>query len=197
MLKAEYRDIDKSKIVIDDRELSARLGRLCSHTDTDILPIVNAVIKEAEPKYAVRSCPISIDGAEVTLGFGKVKSKALAKCLSGCSYAYVFALTLGIKIDRMISKLFKICGAEALTYDAVASALAESMCDVAQAEICGDEIASSRFSVGYGDFSLNYQSDVLDYLGAPTYLGITLTDSHLMVPFKTITAIVGVKTSPV
>ena len=193
MLSAQYRDIDKRKIVIDDRELSARLGRLCSHTDPDISPIVNSVIAESEPKYAVRSCPVSIENGDAVLGFGRVKSTALAKCLSGCSEAFVLAVTLGISVDRLISKISRISKAEAFIYDAVASALAEAVCDAAQEQISTGLNTSMRYAVGYGDFSLDYQADVLDYLGAPTYLGITLTDSCLMVPFKTITAIIGIK----
>ena len=193
MLSAEYRDVDKRKIVIDDRELSARLGRLCSHTDADLSTIVNSVIMESEPKYAAVKCAVSIEGSEVSLGFGSVKSASLAKCLSGCSFAYVFAVTLGVSVDRLISKISRISKAEAFIYDAVASALAEAVCDVAEKGIADGANTSARFAVGYGDFSLDYQAVVLDYLGASTYLGIGLTDANLMVPFKTITAIVGLK----
>lgn len=193
MLSAEYREVDKRKITIDDRELSARLGKLCSHKDPDLSYIVDSVIRESDPKYAAISCPVAIEGGEVLLGFGRVKSNALAKCLSGYSEAYVFAITLGIGIDRLVSKISRISRAEAYIYDAVASALAEAVCDVAQAEIVGNKEAGFRFAVGYGDFSLEHQGSVLDYLGAPTYLGITLTDSGLMIPLKTITAVVGVK----
>ena len=193
MLSAKYRQVDKRKILIDDRELSARLGRLCSHTDADLSAIVNSVIMESEPKYAAAKCAVSIEGSEVRLGFGSVKSASLAKCLLGCSFAYVFAVTLGVSVDRLISKISRISKAEAFIYDAVASALAEAVCDVAEKEIADGANTSARFAVGYGDFSLDYQAVVLDYLGASTYLGIGLTDANLMVPFKTITAIVGLK----
>lgn len=193
MLSAEYRNIDKRKITIDDRELSARLGRLCSHTDPHISSVVDVLIRESDPKYALSCCPLTFDGGKVTLGFGTVKSTALAKCLAGCHEAFVFAVTLGIGVDRLISRISRTSKAEAFIYDAVASALAEAVCDVAESEIVAGRESSMRFSVGYGDFSLDYQGKVLDFLGAPTYLGITLTDSGLMVPFKTITAVVGIK----
>lgn len=193
MLGAEYRTVDKRKIAIDDRELSARLGRLCSHTDPDISAIVGSVIMECEPKYAVKKCDIEVCGAEVILGFGTVKSSALSRCLSGCRSAYVFAVTLGVGVDRLISKISVASRAEAFIYGAVASALIEAVCDVAQCEIAGGEEVSSRFSVGYGDFSLEYQAPLLNYLGAPTYLGITLTDTSFMLPTKTVTAILGVR----
>ena len=193
MLSAQYRDIDKRRITVDDRELSARLGKLCSHKDPDLFPIVGTLIREAEPKYAVASCPITVSDTEVSLGFGNVKSTALARCLSGCTEALVFAVTLGIGVDRLISRISKTSRAEAFIYDAVASALAESVCDLAEQEILYGRESSMRFSVGYGDFSLDHQGALLNYLGAPTYLGITLTESGLMVPLKTITAVVGIK----
>ena len=53
-----------------------------------------------------------------------------------------------------------------------------------------------RFSPGYGDFSLSCQSAVLDALDAGKHLGIKLTDSFLMMPSKSVTAVIGVSQKP-
>ena len=50
-----------------------------------------------------------------------------------------------------------------------------------------------RFSPGYGDFDLKYQKDILEYLDANKKIGISLTDSLMMIPTKSITAIIGIK----
>ena len=51
----------------------------------------------------------------------------------------------------------------------------------------------SRFSPGYGDFTLKHQRDILDFLSADRLLGIKLGDNLIMTPRKTITAICGVQ----
>ena len=193
MLNAEYREIDKRKIAINDKELSARLGRICSHTDPELFRVCEAVLQAAEPRYAVRRVPVSISDGAVDLFFTKTESAALIKNLSGVTEAFVVAVTLGIEIDRIISRLSKTSRAEAFIFDAVASAVIEAAADVMEDEITEGYKTSPRFSPGYGDFSLDCQGALLDLLGAPVYLGITLTETGLMSPIKTVTAVIGIK----
>ena len=49
----------------------------------------------------------------------------------------------------------------------------------------------ARFAPGYGDFSIEYQKDLMEFTGAGR-IGVSLTDSNLMIPTKTITCIMGV-----
>ena len=53
----------------------------------------------------------------------------------------------------------------------------------------------SRFSPGYGDFSLTYQLDFDRILNMRNTLGITLNDALLMTPSKSITAVIGIPKS--
>ncbi|MBR3258643.1 MAG: vitamin B12 dependent methionine synthase, partial [Eggerthellaceae bacterium] len=46
---------------------------------------------------------------------------------------------------------------------------------------------------GYGDLPLEVQPDLLGLLDASRRLGITLSDSLLMSPTKSVTAIVGLR----
>ena len=48
-----------------------------------------------------------------------------------------------------------------------------------------------RFSPGYGDFDISYQKNIFSCLNSEKYIGLTLTDSMLMVPSKSVTAVVG------
>ena len=48
-----------------------------------------------------------------------------------------------------------------------------------------------RFSPGYGDFSLNHQTEIISVLQCPKKIGLTLTDSLLMAPAKSVTAVIG------
>ena len=49
-----------------------------------------------------------------------------------------------------------------------------------------------RFSPGYGDLPIEIQPKILTVLSADKTLGITLNESYLMTPVKSITAIMGV-----
>ena len=54
--------------------------------------------------------------------------------------------------------------------------------------ICENHPTVMRFSAGYGDFDIAYQSDFLRILKAYT-IGVSLTESQQLVPTKTVTAI--------
>ena len=194
MIKAEYHEIDKRLIAINDKELSARLGRVCSHTDPELFRVSEAVIQLSEPRYAVCRVPITtLDDGVTDLSFTKTESRALLKILSGAKEAFVLACTLGVEVDRVIGKLSKTSRAEAFIYDAVASAVVEAVLDAIEKEITDGYRTTPRFSPGYGDFSLSCQGELLDFLGAPHHLGVTLNDSGLMSPMKTVTAVIGIK----
>ena len=49
-----------------------------------------------------------------------------------------------------------------------------------------------RFSPGYGDLKLEHQKDWFRLLDITKQIGIELTDSLLMVPTKSVTAIIGI-----
>ena len=50
-----------------------------------------------------------------------------------------------------------------------------------------------RFSPGYGDLPLEMQKDIFSLLGCPSNVGITLNESLIMSPSKSVTAIVGIE----
>ena len=194
MMLAEYRSVDKRLIKISDRELSARLGRVCTHTEPELYRVYETLLHTSEPRYAFTRVKLSYgEHSEVDLGFCKVESAALTKCLDGSSEAFVLLCTLGSEVDRLISKLSRTSRAEAFIFDAVASALIEAAVDVAEETICEGLVTTHRFSPGYADLSLDCQKPLLDSLGAPTHLGVVLTDSGLMSPLKTVSAIIGIK----
>ncbi|MCR5275107.1 MAG: Vitamin B12 dependent methionine synthase activation subunit, partial [Clostridiales bacterium] len=49
------------------------------------------------------------------------------------------------------------------------------------------------FSPGYGDLPIEVQKEFLPLLDAERRLGITLSDSYLMSPSKSVTAIIGIE----
>jgi cobalamin-dependent methionine synthase I len=73
----------------------------------------------------------------------------------------------------------------------------EALCDALCAEWKEDYasrgfVLRPRFSAGYGDLPLTLQNDIFESLQCSKHIGLTLCDSLLMSPTKSVTAIVGV-----
>lgn len=192
MYTPSYFSIDKEKVGIDQKELKRRLS-VSGDFDVSVYEkAVRDVLAESTPKACFIKVPVVADGDEITFPFVSFHSRDLSKNLSGCKEAFVFAVTLGHGVERLLSKISRLSSADFFIYDAVGSALAESVCDIAENMIKGNIPCKPRFSPGYGDLPLSVQRDVLSVLNAEKLLGITLTETNLMIPQKSITAILAV-----
>lgn len=112
-----------------------------------------------------------------------------------------FAATLGHFVDRELRRLAVADPVGQVVFDAVATDAIERLANKVEAAIrlrAAERglFCSWRFSPGYGDLPLDVQPALLQVLNAGRRLGITLTDSNLMVPTKSVTAIVGVHSAP-
>lgn len=143
-------------------------------------------------RYAFKRVPVKREGDLLDLGFGPFESRSLAARLAPCREAFVFAVTLGLEVDRLLMRLSASDPAGHFITDAYASALADAACDLAERELRGELPCIHRYSPGYGDLSLDLQRPLLDFLDGRR-LGLTLTKNQLMVPTKSITAIMGIK----
>ncbi len=126
----------------------------------------------------------------------QVSSGNLLKNLDGCSEIVMLAVTLGPVPDMLVRKAEVRDMMKAYTFQAVGAAMAEAWCDeindkiIKEAEERGLH-ARPRFSPGYGDFPLEVQKDFERILEMPKTIGVTLSDSLLMTPTKSITAVIG------
>lgn len=120
--------------------------------------------------------------------FDYVGSVSLQKHLEGCDRIILFAATVGIGIDRMIARYASVSPTKSLLFQAIGAERIEALCDIFNSEYGG-----SRFSPGYGDLPLELQKDIFAALDCPRRIGLTLNESMLMSPSKSVTAIIGVK----
>ncbi|MDE7389561.1 MAG: Vitamin B12 dependent methionine synthase activation subunit [Lachnospiraceae bacterium] len=128
----------------------------------------------------------------VDIGFGNIQSKSLYKHLQNCHSVILMGATIGIGADRLIAKYNRLSPAKGVVIDALASSAIEYWCDRAELELTKDEKNHcARFSCGYGDFPLEHQRDFVSCLNLSRNLGITLSDSLLMTPTKSVTAVIG------
>ena len=133
---------------------------------------------------------------EGTVRFGglSLDSRDLAALLEGCGMVALLGVTLGPQADTLIRRSEKLEMSRAVVLDACASALAEAQAEDCQreAEAASGLRAVGRFSPGYGDLPLEFQREFLQILETPKKIGVTLTDSLLMMPSKSVTAIIGI-----
>ncbi len=126
-----------------------------------------------------------------------VDSVDLKRHLVGCGRVILMAATIGAEADRERMKAAVRSPVEQLIYDAIGTEGIENVCD----RFCKDMeerygALTSRFSPGYGDLPLDYQKTMIALLDTNRKIGVSLTDSLLMSPTKSVTAIIGIKGQP-
>jgi cobalamin-dependent methionine synthase I len=71
--------------------------------------------------------------------------------------------------------------------------MVEAAADEAEKRILGEGKHRARFSPGYADLPLSFTEEILRLTNAKRLMGITLSDTFLATPSKTVTAIIGLK----
>ena len=186
-----FGEIPNSFIEINNNELRARLGKGFDADQEDVCSLVERCSAAARYRYAYVKLPCAIKGDLCELGFASVASQGLSQMLSGCEQAVVMVLTVGLEVDRLIMAEHIRGLASGYIADAVGSALVESLADTVCERI--GENTTNRFSPGYADLPVELNKKILHRLNSESTVGVKLTDGMLMVPMKSITAIVGIK----
>ena len=198
--------IDGRKLQIDPQEIFRYLGyRKDSGQQIDLFSgeFADQVEKELRTKcrirYVYRRVSVTLDG-EGRLHFGglfAVESKGLRRSLENCKEAFLMAATLGAEADLLISRYCRLAMNQGVIAEAAATAVIEAGCDFC-CEQLEQELAEEgyrlhrRFSPGYGDFSLDCQKYMIDALDCPRKIGLSLTDQCMLVPTKSVTAVMGI-----
>ena len=160
--------------------------------------LLNECIDEIKNKlsYKVCYCVLPVKITDKTLDFGvfKVNSEKLCLNLKNCEKVIIFGATLGTEIDRFIMKYGKLSPTKALFFQAIGAACIETLCDkfIEETEKEINATLKPRFSPGFGDLELTTQKDIFKVLDCSKKIGLTLNDSLLMSPTKSVTAFVGI-----
>ena len=143
--------------------------------------------------YPVTFFEESADNGLIDLCFAKVYSKDLYKNLKDCEKIVLFGATVGMGIDRLITKYSVLSPARALCFQAMGAERAEASCDAFNDSVKAEFGAlAPRFSPGYGDLDLSVQKDIFNALPMGR-IGVVLGDVLLMSPSKSVTAVIGVR----
>lgn len=166
---------------------------------------INAYMHHAvsliELKGSARTLTITAkDDGRIELEDGTAfESSGLAKMLDGCQEVLLMGVTAGSAVMQVIAS--DIAGAN-ITRGVVLDATAGEVVDAALSWIMayfnqalmrqGRVVTRKRFSAGYGDLALVSQREIYRLLKLER-IGIELTESCILVPEKSVSAIAGIR----
>lgn len=129
----------------------------------------------------------------------KLTGKSITNHLYGCNKAVLMACTLSDKVDKLISRYNITDMTSALITDSMASAMIEQVCNEVEIIIKNQlkiENMTWRFSPGYGDLPIDIQKNFIQVINANKQIGLTVTENNILIPRKSVTAIIGISDSP-
>lgn len=208
---ADIRDSIRERV--NRREIYRYLGYGRNTPDDTVKGMTEDVLDDLtrviEPKniYKIYDCGVSgnkviLRGAGESVAF---ESANLSDNLRQCPKAVLLAATLGLGADKLMQKYEVVNMAKASMAQSCGAAAIEAYCNILQEEIRGEVSGKEgekalylrpRFSPGYGDLALECQMVIFKELECTKRIGLTLTDSLLMYPTKSVTAFIGFTDNP-
>lgn len=186
---------------VNRAEIYRYLGYKGQIPDEHTRSIVEECITELEgcisPRTFYRNFPMRIlEDGTIDIGCMTIKSRNLLKNVQGCEELILFAATLGTGPDYLVERNKRFRMSKAVVLQAAAAAMIEAYCNEKNTELrelyrAKGMFLRPRFSPGYGDFPLEVQKQLTAILSAEKTVGITLTESLLMLPTKSVTAVIG------
>lgn len=169
---------------LNRREVLRYLGYTGNTPTEEVSLAIDRMEKELLSVATPRTVALELGTSEL-LWSGDTISKAT----KGCEKVILFAATLGTGVDRLMTRVESINMGDAVILQALAATAIEEVCD----ELQGKYNSRPRISPGYGDFPLSAQKEILKILDAPRKIGLSSTESLMLVPTKSVTAIFGLK----
>jgi len=139
---------------------------------------------------------LKLTGTSVTL-----QGRDIATLLSDCDSCILLAVTLGLEVDKLIRRTQVSDMGTALAIDTESNNYIEESCNKIQLGLEEEFLAkglylTDRFSPGYGDMPLSQVRDICKLLDTEKKIGIWVNESDLMIPTKSITAVIGISNKP-
>ena len=162
----------------------------------EIRKMIELTLREIEPRTTSIRKKILPGSVLEGTRFGPT-GYAIQEMLSPCHEAILVAGTLGAQSERLLLRIQAQDAAKALLLDAVLSAAIEALMD-AQEDTLRSRIEAEglyltdRFSPGYGDMPLSQSREICEVLDAQRRIGLTVSKSGIMIPRKSVTAVMGV-----
>lgn len=187
-------EIDKAEAL---RYAGHRDGALAEPLQTLLDDCCAKVQALARPRMVLRVFsfadhdPVRLAGTDLVL-----PGADIASLLADSQSCALMAVTIGSQVELAIRSAQVTDMTRALFLDACASAAVESACEAGE-QALREELGgpppffTRRYSPGYGDLPLALQRPLLQLLDAGRKIGLSVSESGLLTPRKSVTAIVG------
>ena len=158
-------------------------------------------LKNVQPLFTLRRFAILPDGTLEGTTFAPA-GDSIGKMLGSCHEAVLLAATLGAQTERLLLRTQAQDAGKALLLDAALSAGIEEVLDRQEAQLRRQLLLqglylTDRFSPGYGDMPVTQTREICEVLQAQRQIGLTVSKSGVMIPRKSVTAIMGISKTPV
>ncbi|MBU3114234.1 vitamin B12 dependent-methionine synthase activation domain-containing protein [Clostridium lacusfryxellense] len=189
-------------MVIDKKEVLRYLGYKNQEIDRKMMDLVDEccyeIIDISKPSSVYEIFDIERNNDELLL-IGStlvLKDKDIKDLLVNSVKCAVMAATLGSAVDIKLAYYSRFNITKGVIMDACASTAIEYICDELQDKIMKNALQdnlyiTTRYSPGYGDFSIANGAEILNVLDAYKKIGLTITENSIMLPRKSVTALIG------
>ena len=193
-INAEFSDLE-----INKKDLFALMGYGTRIPDKSILSAIDEMIDEMKdiciPKYGYTFLPGELyDKQNISVGSEIFNTgKIITSYLKLADHFVLFIATAGIEFDTWKNEL-QASGDILRTYiaDTLGSVIAEACADLMNEVISNEYVhISNRYSPGYCNWGLPDQKKIFSFF-PDSFCGVTLSDSCLMLPIKSVSGIIGV-----
>lgn len=198
-------DKNISNILINKSEVLRYLGHNGQIINDDLNLKINQCIKETkkeiDTKYVYEIYDIKNDLNLNTIEFENtnliLKSKDVSELLIDCDKCVLMCATLGFNIEKNIRRYSYNNLTKGIIIDACATTSIEEICDLIQERILEkvsmeEKSLTMRYSPGYGDLDISTNKDILNLLDAQRKIGVTVTNTGIMIPRKSVVALIGI-----
>lgn len=196
--------IEKGSININQSEVLRYLQYRGQEIDKDLKDTIDECVditkNKINPRYLSRIYPIKInkdnvvelEGTNLTL-----ESKDIYELLKECNECVIMAATLGLEIEKEIKRYSYSDLTKGLIIDSCGTTAIEEVCDIIQDNVEKvfleqNKFITMRYSPGYGDLPIEKNIDILNVLNAQKQIGLTITSNGIMIPRKSVVAIIGI-----
>ena len=181
--------------------LGWRGSEIPSEVEAQIDGCIAETLATVQPRYIYKVFEIKrlknhiqLAGTDVFL-----PGQDVQKLLNDSQSCVLMAATLGSGLETCIRRAQGRDMTRAIILDCCGSAAIEAVCDIAEMEIrsaLGNEYFTDRFSPGYGDMPVGFQREMTALLDTGRQIGLTLTDTDILTPRKSVTAVIGLAEKP-
>lgn len=191
-----------SDLVVSRAELYSTLGYGKSEPQADAMVLINRLLAEAEricrPRAGFRLLDGAVSGSHLRLsGSWFNPGGIISHFLKGCDSFSIILATVGLELDEWIQS-YRVSGdvMEAFVADGIGSVVAEAVVDkikkvLAETVACEGNKITNSYSPGYCGWHVKEQQELFALL-PKGFCGVTLTDSSLMLPLKSVSSVIGI-----